>query len=119
LLTVSDVLLFTGLAYSLWSLAYLGRSLSILPEARHLVTGGPYGVTRHPLYLGEAIAAVGAALPTLGEIGMALIFLFLCAQYIRAGWEEQVLARHFPVEYAQYRRHVPKLVPDPRRLFQR
>ncbi len=48
-----DVLATIGLVYSVWGLAYLRRSFSIIPEARRLVTGGPYGLSRHPVYLGE------------------------------------------------------------------
>src|SRR6202011_5547020 len=39
----ADILATIGLAYSVWGLAYLRRSFSIIPEARRLVTGGPYG----------------------------------------------------------------------------
>src|SRR5205823_343774 len=56
---LGDVLLAVGMAYSIWALLYLRRSFSILPEARRLVTHGPYGLSRHPLYLGECVAAVG------------------------------------------------------------
>src|SRR5713101_1768613 len=37
----ADVIATVGLAYSVWGLAYLRRSFSIIPEARRLVTGGP------------------------------------------------------------------------------
>lgn len=33
--------------------SFLGRSLSVMPEARRLVQDGPYGIVRHPLYLCE------------------------------------------------------------------
>ncbi len=36
-------------AYSVW---YLRYAFSIEPEARRLVTGGPYETARHPVYLG-------------------------------------------------------------------
>ena len=35
----ADILATIGLAYSVWGLAYLRRSFSIVPEARRLVTG--------------------------------------------------------------------------------
>ena len=55
----ADLLATIGLAYSVWGLAYLRRSFSIVPEARRLVTGGPYALSRHPVYLGEIIGAMG------------------------------------------------------------
>jgi protein-S-isoprenylcysteine O-methyltransferase Ste14 len=42
----------------------LGRSISILPQARQLVTSGPYAFVRHPLYLGEMTAMLGIAMQT-------------------------------------------------------
>ena len=59
-----DILATLGLVYAVWGLAYLRRSFSIVPEARRLVTGGPYGLSRHPVYLGEIITAIGINLPT-------------------------------------------------------
>src|SRR6202521_2417607 len=48
LVVAADLLATFGLAYSVWGLAYLRRSFSIIPEARRLVTGGPYSLSRHP-----------------------------------------------------------------------
>src|SRR5881397_2145176 len=39
LVLAADILATAGLAYSVWALAYLRRSFSIIPEARRLVTG--------------------------------------------------------------------------------
>ncbi|HLQ62796.1 MAG TPA: isoprenylcysteine carboxylmethyltransferase family protein [Candidatus Acidoferrales bacterium] len=112
----ADLLITAGLAWSVWGLAYLRRSFSILPEARRLVTGGPYRLSRHPIYLGEVLAALGVTLPTAGWAGFAVVLLFLCCQYLRIAWEEQVLARTFS-EYPAYSRRVPRYLPDPRRLL--
>ena len=118
-LVLPAVLLSTGgLAYTVWSLLYLRRSFSILPEARRLVTGGPYGLSRHPLYLGEGVAAIGITVPTIGWSGALLLAWFLGAQYLRIRVEEQVLEREFP-DYAAYRTRVPRYLPDPRRLLGR
>src|SRR5258708_19197138 len=57
LVLVADLLATFGLAYSVWGLAYLRRSFSIIPEARRLVTGGPYSLSRQPGCLGEHRAA--------------------------------------------------------------
>jgi protein-S-isoprenylcysteine O-methyltransferase Ste14 len=111
---ISQVVIVAGLAYTLYALAYLRRSFSILPEARRLVTGGPYRISRHPVYLGEGLAAVGLALPIASWAGWLLIACFLGAQVTRTYFEEAVLARQFPVEHAEYRRRVPRFLPFPR-----
>lgn len=49
--------------FTVVSLLWLGRSFSVLPARRGLVTGGPYRLIRHPVYLGELLMlqVVGAA----------------------------------------------------------
>jgi protein-S-isoprenylcysteine O-methyltransferase Ste14 len=107
---LASVLLAAGLAYSIWALAHLNRSFSILPESRRLVRDGPYALSRHPLYLGEAVASVGVLLPVAGPAALALWALFMAAQLQRISWEEAVLRERFP-EYEAYARRVPRYVP--------
>ena len=47
-----------GIAYLLeiFSLFFLRTSFSIIPEARDLVSHGPYQFVRHPIYLAEILA---------------------------------------------------------------
>lgn len=110
---LADLLLAAGLAYSVWALVWLRRSFSILPEARRLVTGGPYALSRHPLYLGEALATVGLLIPIAGWMAAALAACAAGAQLIRIRWEEAVLAAEFP-DYTEYARRVPRYLPSPR-----
>ncbi len=116
LILVGDVLATAGLIYSVWALAYLRRSFSIIPEARRLVTGGPYGWSRHPVYLGEIATAVGVNLATGGWLTGAAIVYFIACELLRIRWEERVLNLAFPSEYPQYARRVPRYLP---RLFAR
>jgi protein-S-isoprenylcysteine O-methyltransferase Ste14 len=116
---ISDLVIALGLGYTLWGLTYLRRSFSILPEARRLVTGGPYRLSRHPLYFGEALAATGLIIPTAGWQAIVLMVFILVAQFMRISWEEAVLLKQFPAEYAAYRRCVPKYLPRPWRLLNR
>jgi protein-S-isoprenylcysteine O-methyltransferase Ste14 len=105
-----SLLLAAGMAYSIWALAFLRRSFSILPEARRLVTDGPYRLSRHPLYLGEGVAALGLLLPTAGPVAIALALAALAVQLLRMRWEESVLTREF-LEYREYARRVPRYFP--------
>ena len=104
---VISIVSFTG---ALWSLAYLRRSLSIIPEARRLTTGGPYAIVRHPLYLFEIMAALGALAAMPGLISALSLVVFVGMQMVRAGYEEQLLASTFS-EYADYARRTRRLIP--------
>ena len=113
LVLVADILATVGLAYSVWGLAYLRRSFSIIPEARRLVTGGPYGLSRHPVYLGEILTAVGVNLATAGWPGAVAVVYFIVCELLRIRWEEGVLARAFPDEYPAYAKRVSRYFPNP------
>src|SRR5487761_870029 len=113
LVLVADILATFGLAYSVWGLAYLRRSFSIIPEARRLVTGGPYALSRHPVYLGEVIAAVGINLATAGWLGALAIAYFIACELLRIRWEEGVLARAFPSDSPPYALRVARYFPNP------
>ena len=113
-LVVADIFLLTGLAFSIFAAAYLGRCFGVMADARGLVTGGPYQLVRHPLYLGEIVTMSGMVVGSQ-KVVLALIALVLIValQVTRAGFEEQTIAAAFP-EYASYAqrvryRIVPKL----------
>lgn len=93
--------------------AALGSSLSPLvaprPGAR-LVTSGPYRFLRHPMYLSQALIAVGAPL-SLGcrwTTWLALPAVVVLA--VRCLREEVVLRRAYP-EYDRYAARAKRLVP--------
>jgi protein-S-isoprenylcysteine O-methyltransferase Ste14 len=56
---VSTALIIIGSGLSVYIVFWLGRSFSLMPEARRLVTAGPYGFIRHPLYVAEEISLIG------------------------------------------------------------
>jgi protein-S-isoprenylcysteine O-methyltransferase Ste14 len=92
------------------SLLFLRRSLSIFPEARRLVIGGPYQLVRHPLYTAEILATLSFAMasPTLSVV--ALLVPFIATQLLRARYEEALLMRVFPA-YRSYASRTWRLVP--------
>jgi protein-S-isoprenylcysteine O-methyltransferase Ste14 len=81
-----------------------------VPEARGLVTSGPYRLARHPIYLGEIIAGFGLVLPTLFGPHVIVFAIFLGAQILRTHFEERVLRSTYP-QYETYARHTRRLIP--------
>jgi len=96
-----------GSALVLWR---LGKSFSILPEARKLVTGGPYAYVRHPLYSVEIITILGTALQFAAPWSWIIAAIVVLLLWIRSHFEEQVLEQTFP-EYAAYRARTKRFIP--------
>lgn len=106
----STALIVGGIAFALYAVLALGRSLSMMPEARSLVTKGPYSVIRHPVYLGEAIALAGVTLQFLSPWALALLALQCIFQLERMKNEELVLSQAFPA-YRDYAASTARLLP--------
>lgn len=102
---VSTTLVLVGSVGSFLVLTKLGRSFSILPEARQLVTGGPYSYARHPLYAVEFTTVLGVAMlyqqPWAGLLAACVVLML----FVRSVFEEKILTEVYP-EYAQYKLRV-------------
>jgi len=106
----SMLLVIGGTAVAVFAAVVLGRSISIMPEARQLVTWGPYALIRHPLYLGEMVATFGLAAQYLLPWALVLLTLHCIFQLERMKYEERVLVGAFP-NYVTYMARTARLVP--------
>ena len=106
----STLLILGGNIVCVLALLSLGRSLSILPEARKLVTEGLYRRIRHPLYLAEEIAIIGLFLQYRSWTAAAIVIVHAALQLRRMAWEEQVLGETFP-EYGAYAQRTDRVIP--------
>lgn len=107
---VSAVLTLGAYVFALLAMAHLRRNLSIIPEARRLVTSGPYRLVRHPLYLAEVTAAAGLVLSWPAAVPTVAFAVFVVMQVVRARFEEGLLRGAF-AEYGAYARRTRRLLP--------
>jgi protein-S-isoprenylcysteine O-methyltransferase Ste14 len=114
-LGVSEHLLSAGLMLAgnvlcVYVLSHLGRSFSIMAEARKLVSDGPYRVIRHPLYLAEQIAIIGIFIQYASVYAVIIVVIQFLFQVRRMLNEEKLLYSYFP-EYEKYMLKTARLVP--------
>lgn len=107
---IASLLSLVGTGLSVFALAHLGRSFSVMAEARRLVTSGPYRIMRHPLYVFESVASLGILLQFFSSYTV-LIYLAHCfLQLQRMKNEEAVLETVFP-EYQTYKLKTARVIP--------
>ena len=106
----SDILVIVGFSLCIWCLWWLGRSFSIMAQARRLVIKGPYRLIRHPLYACEGVALAGLILSKPSWAAITIVASVLVFQYLRMMNEEKVLRETFP-EYGAYAQMTPMLIP--------
>jgi protein-S-isoprenylcysteine O-methyltransferase Ste14 len=87
--------------------------------AGRLVQGGVYGITRNPMYVGNALIAIGMTMLIGSPLGYLLLipFLLFVYQAIVAA-EEAYLSDKFGREYDQYCAAVNRFVPSMDRIPQ-
>lgn len=97
-----------GLSIRIWSILYIGGQ-----KSKILTNQGPYSLCRHPLYVGSFFVAIGAGL-CFENIPMliAILVLIVPVHIIVARMEERHLMELFPMEYPEYKKLVPRFIPN-------
>lgn len=95
-LAIGAAVAVVGQAVRLWAAGHLEKS-------REVTSSGPYQFTRHPLYVGSSIMALGVAVGA-GSLTVALLVLIYMATTISAAItsEEAFLRQRFGDAYDAY-----------------
>jgi len=99
------ILVAIGMALRFWAAGYIHKNAEVS-------TGGPYALTRNPLYLGSFMGALGAFI--LGHEFWPLVFfvctyVFFYGSLIRS--EEKFLSSHYGDDFSKYKANVPVFLP--------
>lgn len=117
MLFFGTLLYFPGMFLVLWGRLALGKNYFVstgigaqLFADQQLVTGGPYALVRHPMYVGLALAAWGALLIYFTWTTV-LFSMFAPMLFFRARREEQALAAEFGERWQAYCQRTPAFLP--------
>ncbi len=93
----------------------LGQQWSLearVVEGHKLITEGPYGVVRNPIYTGMFGMLLATGLAVSHWIGLTIaVILFAIGTIIRVRSEEKLLRETFAAEFDAYARRVAAVVP--------
>ena len=118
---IAALLILTGLALSVWAIVYMRRkgdgnpmdafNHEVAPRTKHLMTEGPYRLSRNPMLSGIFLYLIGFAL-WMKEWQAALFFVvFVLVMLLQVRSEEKRLRRDFGNEYEQYCRRTGRFFP--------
>ena len=98
---VSTSLVIGGTLVVIAGIVSLRKSFSIMTEVRKPVMSGIYRVTRHPMYVGSMITALGTLFQYWGLWNFFVFVVFCVFQVYRATREEIKIVKVFS-EYGEY-----------------
>jgi len=111
---LGTLLVIAAVLYRFWAILYIGGRKNM-----RVVQDGPYSMSRHPLYFGTTLGALGFGL-MLGSLLLALLLtgLALTILVATATREERFLRAEFGPDYDAFAARVPnRVLPQPA-LFQ-
>jgi len=120
-IVVAIVLGVLGIALSVWSIVYMRRKGNgnpmdafgheVAPRTRHLMTDGPYRLSRNPMLTGSFVYYVGVCVCLWTWQALLVFVAFVAIMLLQVRSEEKRLLRDFGAEYEEYCRRTGRFWP--------
>lgn len=111
-LVAAIVIALLGLALSVWSIVHMRRrgdgnpmdafGHEVAPRTKHLMTDGPYRLSRNPMLTGSFIYYAAVCLYLWAWPALLVFAAVIAVMLLQVRSEERRLLRDFPTEYPTY-----------------
>ena len=114
--SIGLLLYLAGFGLMAWALIALGSNYQLggsAPRAKdEMITNGPYGLIRHPMYTAALSIALGLGLFTESAAFLLVFFIYLVLILALIPREEGELQKAYSSKYLEYRRKTSALLPS-------
>ena len=120
-MVISIVLALFGLSLSVWSIVYMRRKgdgnpmdafgHEVAPRTKHLMTEGPYRLSRNPMLTGSFVYFAGICVFLWAWHALLVFVAFIVIMLLQVRSEEKRLRRDFGKEYEAYCRRTGRFWP--------
>ena len=120
-MVIAIVLAVLGLALSVWSIVYMRRKgdgnpmdafgHEVAPRTKHLMTEGPYRLSRNPMLTGSFVYNVGVCVWLWSWRALLVFIAFIIIMLLQVRSEEKRLRKDFGEEYEAYCRRTGRFWP--------
>ena len=104
----------TGLALSIWSIIYMKQvgkgnpfdamGHQVAPRTKHLMTGGPYQLSRNPMLSGTYLYYIGVLIALWSWWALLVFAVIAAVMMLQVRSEEKRLEADFGQEYLDYKK---------------
>ena len=119
-LLVSALTAVAGLSLSVWSIVYMKRvgkgnpfdamGHEVAPRTRHLMTDGPYRLSRNPMLSGTYLYYIGIVMACWSWWALLVFAAVAGLMMLQVRSEEKRLEADFGAEYLEYKRRTGRFV---------
>ena len=110
----------SGLALNVWSIVHMKRvgkgnpfdamGHEVAPRTRHLMTDGPYRLSRNPMLSGTYLYYIAVALALWNEWALLVFAAVAGLMTLQVRSEEKRLEADFGAEYLEYKKHTGRFI---------